>query len=86
MQTASTIEELETVDASNALLLLHGDIAREPLMPKNYPFFNVDEHKRIIALLESSGAAAILCAVADGKKGPMIAPTVAAQVFDYVPS
>ena len=71
LETASTIEELKTVDALNALLLLHGDIAREPLMPKNFPFFHVVEHQRIIALLESSCAAAILCAAsADGRAYP----------------
>ncbi|MEM8587993.1 MAG: M28 family peptidase [Pseudomonadota bacterium] len=64
LMVASTIEDLERADASGALLLLHGDIAREPLLPKNFPFFTVEEHQRIIAGLENSGAAAIITATA----------------------
>ncbi|MGP1253178.1 MAG: M28 family peptidase [Kiloniellales bacterium] len=64
LMVASTIEELERSDASGALLLLHGDIACEPLMPKRFPFFAVEEHQRIIAGLENSGATAIITATA----------------------
>lgn len=62
LEAVSTVEELEMADASGALLLLHGEIVREPLMPKSFPFFRVDEQQRIIGLLEGSGAAAIICA------------------------
>jgi len=30
------------------VLLLRGEIAKEQLMPKNFTFYNPDEHKRII--------------------------------------
>ena len=88
LETASTIEELETVNALNALLLLHGDIAREPLMPKNFPFFNIDEHQRIIALLESSCATAILCAPsAHGRPAGAPYPTPMIEDGDFsIPS
>ena len=58
----ATMEELESADACGRILLLHGELAREPLMPKNFPFYNPDEHKRLIARLESLRPAAILTA------------------------
>ncbi len=54
--------ELSKADAAGKILFLHGAIAAEQLMPKNFVFFNPDEHKEIIALLEQSGARAIICA------------------------
>jgi aminopeptidase YwaD len=58
----SNIEELESVQAEGKFLLLHGDIAKEQLMPKNFIFYNPEEHKKIISLLEKKNPAAILCA------------------------
>lgn len=58
----STIQELEAADITGKILLLRGDIAKEPLMPKNFPFYNPDEHKRIIHLLESKKPSAIITA------------------------
>ena len=52
MAVLSTLDELETTDVSQCVVLLRGDLAREPLMPKNFPFYNPDRHQRIIALLE----------------------------------
>jgi hypothetical protein len=49
----STAEELEDAEVSDRIVLLRGDIAREQLMPKNFPFYNPDEHKRIIQLCGS---------------------------------
>ena len=66
LTAASTYGELRAADASEALLLLHGDIARDPLLPKNFPFYSVDEHQRTIGLLEGCGASAIICAGARG--------------------
>ena len=60
--SAANITELSKVDAAGKILFLHGAIAAEQLMPKNFVFFNPDEHKEIIALLEQSGALAIICA------------------------
>lgn len=59
---ASTIEGLSKVDAGNKIILLHGEIAREQLMPKNFVFYNPEEHQTIIKTLENSGAKAIICA------------------------
>lgn len=60
--SASTIEELSKIDAKNKIIFLFGEIAKEQLMPKNFVFYNPDEHKKIIAILENSGAKAIISA------------------------
>ena len=59
---ASTINELENIKAVGKFILLHGEIAVEQLMPKNFVFYNPEEHQKIISLLERSGAIAIICA------------------------
>jgi len=58
----SSIEELEQATIKDEILLLHGHIAREQLMPKNFVFFNPEEHQRIIYLLERGAPRAIICA------------------------
>ena len=59
--SASTLRELETIKADKKIILLHGEIAREQLMPKNFVFYNPEGHQKIIAALERSGAKAIIC-------------------------
>lgn len=59
---ATTVEELENQDVSNNILLLHGEIAREQLMPKNFTFYNPEHHQQIIALLERKNPLAIISA------------------------
>ena len=59
---ASSLDELEKADIQNKILLLRGEIAREQLMPKNFPFYNPDEHKHIINLLETKKPRAVLTA------------------------
>ena len=56
----STVEELESANIRDKILLLHDGIAREQLMPKNFPFYNPDEHQRIIHLLETKCPAAVI--------------------------
>ena len=58
----STVKELESADIRDKILLLRGEIAREQLMPKNFPFYNPDEHQRIIRLLETKRPAAVISA------------------------
>lgn len=62
LAVASTVQELEAADLSNRVVLLRGDLVKEQLMPKNFPFYNPDEHRRIIHLLETSNPLAILAA------------------------
>lgn len=60
MVTASTAEELEQTDLAGMIILLHGEIGREQLMPKNFVFYNPEEHRRVIALLEKGKPAAVI--------------------------
>lgn len=59
---AKNISELENQDLSGKIVLLHGEIAKEQLMPKNFVFYNPEEHRQLVSLLENSGAAALVCA------------------------
>src|SRR4030043_376908 len=60
--SVSSIEELERAKLTGKILLLHGEIAKEQLMPKNFVFYNPEEHQQIISLLEKSKVKAIICA------------------------
>jgi len=60
--SASSIQELEKSDGAGKIILLFGELAQEQLMPKNFVFYNPDEHKKIYALLEKIGPAAIISA------------------------
>lgn len=57
-----SVGELENSDITNKIVLLHGEIAKEQLMPKNFVFYNPGEHKRIISLLEIKRPGALICA------------------------
>jgi len=59
---SSTVEELAKVEAEGRIVLLYGPIAKEQLMPKNFVFYNPEEHQRIIKLLETRGFLAVLSA------------------------
>jgi len=60
--SASSAEELGSLDMAGKILLLHGEIAQEQLMPKNFVFFNPESHQHIISLLEKGRPKAIVCA------------------------
>jgi aminopeptidase YwaD len=62
LAVVSTVDELEIVDASDRILLVRGDLAKEQLMPKNFDFYNPDHHKRIVHLLETKEPQAIVAA------------------------
>jgi aminopeptidase YwaD len=64
LAVVSTIEELEAAPIAGKTVLLCGEIAKEQLMPKNFVFYNPDEHKRIIAALEEGRPQAIVAATA----------------------
>ncbi len=59
---AESISDLEKNDYKDSVVLLKGEIAQEQLMPKNFVFYNPEHHKKIISLLENSGARALVCA------------------------
>lgn len=56
------VETLERADINGKIALLRGELAKGQLAPKNFPWWNPDEHKRIIAALEHGQPAAILAA------------------------
>lgn len=58
----SSLEELDDQEITGRILLLSGEIAKEQLMPKNFVFYNPEEHQKILALLEQKQPAAIICA------------------------
>jgi aminopeptidase YwaD len=60
----STLEELAGADLAGRIVLLRGAIAREPLMPKNCPFYASEEHQRTLELLEAGQPPAIVTATA----------------------
>lgn len=62
LAAVSTVEELEAVEAAGKVLLLTGDLTREQLMPRNFPFYNPEAHQRIIRALEGQAPAAIIAA------------------------
>ena len=55
-------EELENLDITNKILLLAGELTREQFMPKNFPFFQVEEQQKIIKFLEREKPLAIIAA------------------------
>jgi aminopeptidase YwaD len=57
-----TVEELEAAELTQRIVLLRGEVAKEQLMPKNFTFYNPNEHKHIIQLLETKQPLAILAA------------------------
>ena len=59
---ASSVAELESIQAEDKILLLRGEIAKEQLMPKNFTFYNPDQHKYIVRLLELKRPRAIIAA------------------------
>lgn len=62
LYAASTIAELEALELAGNILLLHGELTAEQLMPKNFPFYNPEQHRRIYQLMEERRPAAIIAA------------------------
>lgn len=60
--SAENIEQLEKIDCNGKILLVLGELTKEQLIPKNFVFYNPEEHQRIVARLERCGASAIVCA------------------------
>lgn len=62
LAVATTMDELKDQDVSGKILLLLGEIAKEQLMPKNFTFYNPEQHQQIIALVEEKAPQAIISA------------------------
>ena len=59
---ACSATELEAMDISSKVLLIRGELTKEQFLPKNFPFFQVEEQQRVIQLLEKKGPLAIVTA------------------------
>ncbi len=71
-----TLEQLETTPITGDIVLLMDDIAKEQIMPKNFEFYNPEEHQRIIQILETKQPAAIIA-------GTTFNPEVAGALYPY---
>ncbi len=59
---ASNIEQLKKLKGKGEVVLLTGDLVKKQLVPKNYPFYQVEGHQTIIKLLEEKGFKAVIAA------------------------
>jgi len=74
--SVENLPELENKDIKNKIVILSGEIAAGQLFPKNFVFYNPDEHKKIYRILEEKVPAAIIAAT--GKN-----PEVAGSVYPF---
>lgn len=58
---ADTVEAIDQLD-TRGILLLKGAITNEQLMPKNFPFYNPENHREMYRLLEQKNPLAIITA------------------------
>ena len=57
-----SLEELETADCHDCILVVGGEMVATPLQPKEYPFYYPEEHRYLIELFERKQPAAIIAA------------------------
>ena len=57
---ATSYDELAAADPGGRIVVLHGELTASALVPRNYPFFTVEEHARLIALLLARRPAAVV--------------------------
>jgi aminopeptidase YwaD len=60
--SACSFADLETLDLSDKILLMRGELTKEQLLPKNFPFFRVEEQQRLLRFLEENQPRAIITA------------------------
>lgn len=60
--STGNLDELKNIHSPACLLLLHGGLTREQLMPSHFPFYNPPEHQQIYKLLNEKAPMAILAA------------------------
>lgn len=56
----NSLSELRSAQITGKIVLLGNALASEPLMPKSFVFWNPEEHKEIISLLETGDPLAVL--------------------------
>jgi aminopeptidase YwaD len=62
LAAVSSVDELEAGEFSGSVLLVHGALAAEQLMPKEFVFYNPASHRRIVAALERQSPVAVIAA------------------------
>jgi aminopeptidase YwaD len=60
--TARSAADLEALNISNKILLMRGELTKEQFLPRNFPFFQVEEQQKVIQLLETKKPLAIITA------------------------
>ncbi|MBP3889057.1 MAG: M28 family peptidase [Cellulosilyticum sp.] len=55
-----TLEKLQAASLTNQVLVMYGDLCQEALMPKNFPWYNPEEHQVIIKTLEEKNPLALI--------------------------
>lgn len=58
----NTVAKLEQTNIQDKIVLLYGEIASQQIAPKNFPFWNPEEHQHLISLLERGNPQALICA------------------------
>lgn len=76
----STMDELRTANPRGQILLMTDELVKEQLMPKNFPFYNPEHHREIIAELEAKEPAALITAT--GKDPQMAGAVYPFPVFE----
>jgi aminopeptidase YwaD len=66
LAAAARVEELEAGRFAGTVLVLHGDLAREQLLPKSFRWLDLPEHRRVIGLLEAQRPVAVIAATGRG--------------------
>lgn len=77
---AATLDELQALDQAGKIVLLRGEIAQGQLMPKNFPFYNPEEHQAIYRSLEEGGALAVIAAT--GRDPVMVGSLYPFPIFE----
>jgi aminopeptidase YwaD len=66
LAAVGTLDELRADDLRGTLVLVHGELAREQLLPKSFTFMDIPELREILALLEAAAPAAVVAATGRG--------------------
>jgi aminopeptidase YwaD len=84
---ASSVEQLEDDDIRGKILLLHGELVKDQLMPKNFVFYNPESHKRVIRALEEHEPGAIVAATGKSLSAGALYPFPMIEDADFrIPS
>ncbi len=70
LSAAGTLDELKSLKGRGGIVLLHGELVREQLTPKHYPFYQWETHTSIIEAIEQAQPQAIIAAT--GRNAPLV--------------